>query len=114
MAKRIIFTVLQFIAFFVLLCIGGYWDAISLPFALAKMQGHPVFILSSIPFITFPMGSHTLVADGILFATVLLVVLLAIQATRKKLKPAAFYTLGAFVVAVILSLLFKVGLPPAN
>jgi len=114
MAKRIVFPILQFIAFFGLLYVGGYWDVFSLSFAVRAMQGHPVPLVGSIPLIQYPMGSHILVADGILFASILLVIILAIQAARKKLKPAAFYTLGAYALAILISLIMKIGLPPAN
>jgi len=114
LAKRILLTVLQFCAFFGLLYAGGYWDIISLSLAVRAMQGHPIPLLGSIPLIQYPMGSHILIADGIIFATILLVILVIIQALRKKLKPAVFYTLGAYALAIVITFCMKIGLPPAN
>lgn len=116
MVKRILFPVLQFIAFLGLMFVGGDWDSINLSYQMRQMangvplaQVHPLMTT-----IKFPVGSHILIAQGLLFATILLLIILIVQAIRKRLIPAAFYTVAAYVLAVVLALALKMGLPPAN
>jgi len=116
MVKRILFPVLQFIAFLGLMFVGGDWDSINLSYQMRQMangvpmsQVHPLMTT-----VKFPVGDHILIAQGLIFATILLVIILIVQIIRKKLIPAAFFTLGAYALAVILALSLKMGLPPAN
>jgi hypothetical protein len=114
LVKRTIFTLLQFLAFCGLLYVGGYWDAIRLGQEVRALTAHTTF-WNPIPTITYPISSgHILIANGILFASLLLVVLLLWQAFRRTLRSSAPYTLLAFAVAVALCFAFKVGLPPAS
>lgn len=115
MVKRILYLVLQFAAFLGLLFLGGMWDSLNLSYEMRQMASgtplpaiHPLMTTIKIPF-----GSHVLIAQGILFATLLMVVILLIEALRKKLKPWALYTFIAFVLAVIVAFTTKMGLPPA-
>ena len=113
MAKRILLTLLQFIAFLVLLAIGGYWDVINLSLQVRAMMNHTK-AFNPIPVIKYPISSaHILIADGLIFATVLLAIILLIQAWRKRLHPWASLSVLAYVLAVCLGFAMKLGLPPA-
>ncbi len=114
MVKRISLTILQFIVFIGLLAVGGNWDAVNLSLELRQMQNNQVpHVL--LPTLKYPVSStHILIANGILFATVLLLLLLFIEILSKKLKPWAALTLLAYVLAVILGFALKLGLPPAS
>ena len=114
MVKRISLTILQFIAFIILLAVGGNWDAVNLSLEMRQMQNNqaPHVFLSTIK---YPISStHILIANGILFATILLVIILLIEVLSKKLKPWASLTLLAYVLAVVLGFAMKLGLPPAS
>ena len=114
MVKRISLTILQFIAFIGLLAVGGNWDAVNLSLEMRQMQNNqaPHVFLSTIK---YPVSStHILIANGILFATILLVIILLIEVLSKKLKPWASLTLLAYVLAVVLGFAMKLGLPPAS
>jgi hypothetical protein len=113
MAKRILYPILQFAAFLSLMYFGGEWDFINLGIEIKAMQNHTAPNIL-IPTIKTQLGAHTLIADGILFATALLVLILIIQAIAKRLKPWALYTLAAYVLAVIVAFAAKMGLPPSS
>jgi hypothetical protein len=113
MVKRTILTVLQFAAFLGLMFVGGDWDIINLQSEMRQMAAgnfHPHVL---IPTIKFPLGTHILIANGILYATILLVLILFFEILRKKLNPWAAFTLLAFLLAVIVGFAAKMGLPPA-
>jgi len=104
-----ILTLLQFIIFVVLLAVGGYWDIVHL---LIQMRAPS---LNIIPLVKFPItSSHILVANGLIFATALLVLILLFQLLRKKLHPWASLTVLAYVLALCLGFALKLGLPPAD
>lgn len=115
MVKRIVYFVLQFAAFLGLLFLGGMWDSINLSYEMRQLAGGTPFpaVHPLMTTIKVPVGSHILIAQGVLFATVLLVVFLLIEALRKRLKPWALYTFAAFVLAVVVAFSAKMGLPPA-
>jgi hypothetical protein len=116
MFKRVLFPVLQFFAFLGLMFAGGNWDSINMSYEIRQMS-HGAPLSAVHPLMTtvkFPVGAHVLIAQGIIFATTLLVVILIIQALRKKVIPAAYFTVLAFVAAVVVGLASKMGLPPAN
>jgi len=113
MVKRILYPLLQFAAFLSLMYFGGEWDFINLGIEIKAMQAHTTPNIL-IPTIKQQIGDHILIANGIIFASVLLVLILIIQAIAKKLKPWALYTLAAFVLAVIIGFAAKMGLPPAS
>jgi hypothetical protein len=116
MVKRILYPVLQFAAFLGLLYLGGDWDFVNMWYETRQMvSGTPLSAVHPLmATIKFPLGSHILIAQGILFAAILLVIILLLQAVTRKLKPWALYTLGAFVVAVAVAYAAKMGLPPAS
>jgi len=112
--KRISLTILQFIAFISLLAVGGNWDAVNLSLEMRQLQHNqtPHVFLQTL---RYPVSStHILIANGILFATILLVIILLIEVLSKKLKPWASLTLLAYVLAVVLGFAMKLGLPPAS
>jgi hypothetical protein len=109
MVKRILLTLLQFIAFLVLLAVGGYWDVVHL---LLKMKAPA---LSFIPLLRINVSAnHVLIADGLLFAGILYLLILLIEALRKALHPWAALTTLALVLALMLSFAMKIGLPPSH
>jgi hypothetical protein len=113
MIKRITLTLLQFLIFIALLAIGGNWDVINLSLEIRAMQHHTT-AFNPIPVIKTQISStHILIADGLIFATVLLILLLLIELLAKKLKPWASLTVLAFILAVCLGFAMKLGLPPA-
>jgi sterol desaturase/sphingolipid hydroxylase (fatty acid hydroxylase superfamily) len=113
MVKRILYPVLQFAAFLGLLYFGGEWDFVNLGIEIKAMQNHTTPNIL-IPTFKTQLGAHTLIADGIIFATVLLLLILLIQAIAKRLKPWAVYTIGAYVLSVIVAYAAKMGLPPSS
>jgi len=116
MIKRIILTIVQFFAFLGLLFLGAYWDLVNMFYEQRQMAGgtpisqiHPLMTT-----IKFPLTSHILIANGLIFASILFVIILAIQAMRRKLKPWAALTTLAFILAVVLGFAMKLGLPPSS
>jgi hypothetical protein len=114
MIKRILLFLLQFACFFGLLDLGGNWDIINLSYEMRQlqqgiMQPKPLFTT-----IKYPISStHILIANGLLFAGILLALILLVLALRKKLKPWGGITVAAFVCAVIIALSLKLGIVPA-
>jgi hypothetical protein len=113
MIKRIILTLVQFIVFIVLLAVGGNWDAINLALEMHALQQHKAPSVL-IPSFKYPVGSHILIANGLIFATVLLVLILLFLLLRKKLHPWAWLSLLAYVLAVCLGFALTLGLVPAD
>jgi len=99
--KRILLTLLQFIVFAALLAVGAFW-------ALVRIFCPP---LAFIPVWRFHISAtHDFVANGLVFALALLAILVLIEALRKALKPWAALTVLAFVLAIAVSFLTKLGL----
>lgn len=113
MIKRILLTLLEFIVFIVLLAVGGNWDAVNLALEMHALQQHKTANML-IPVFKYPVGSHILIADGLIFATALLVLLLALFLLLKKLHPWAWLAVLAYLLAVCLAFAMKLGLPPAD
>jgi hypothetical protein len=113
MIKRIILTLVQFIVFIALLAVGGNWDAINLALEIRAMQQHKAASVL-IPSFKYPVGSHILIANGLIFATVLLVLILLFLLLRKKLHPWAWLSLLAYVLAVCLGFAFTLGIVPGD
>jgi len=113
MIKRILLTLLEFIVFIVLLAVGGNWDAINLNLEMQQLQkGQVPHVFMQT--IKYPIGSHILIANGLIFATALLVLILLFLLLRKKLHPWASLAVLAYVLAVCLAMAMKLGLPPAD
>lgn len=113
MIKRIVLAVFEFIVYLLLLGIGGYWDVARLLIGgyAPKLGG----LLNLLPLLKHPIGSsHVLIADGIVFAGVFCLILLLIEAIRRAARSTMATTVILYILAVALSLAFKVGLPPAS
>ncbi len=113
MIKRIVLAVFEFIVYLLLLGIGGYWDVARLLIGgyAPKLGG----LLNLLPLLKYPIGSsHVLIADGIVFAGVFCLILLLIEAIRRAARSTMATTVILYILAVALSLAFKVGLPPAS
>jgi hypothetical protein len=110
--KRIVLAAVQFIAFAILLGIGGYWDIVRL---VMQLRPGLKWLADLFPLLRFQVtANHVLVANGILFAGILCVLILLIEALRKASRSTMLITVFTYVVAVILSLALKIGLPPAS
>lgn len=112
MLKRIVLAVVQFLAFAFLLGVGGYWDIVRL-----VLQLRPGFkwLVDLLPLLRFQVtANHVLIANGILFAGALCVLILLIEALRRASRSAMLVTVLTYVIAVVISLALKVGLPPAS
>ena len=112
MLKRIVLAVVQFIAFLVLLGIGGYWDIVRL---VMQLRPGLKWLADMLPLLRYQVtANHVLVANGILFAGVLCILILIGEALRKASRVSMLVTVITYVVAVVLSLAVKIGLPPAS
>ncbi|MGA7157447.1 MAG: hypothetical protein WBY53_11390 [Acidobacteriaceae bacterium] len=113
MIKRILLGVFEFVAYLLLLGIGGYWDVVRLLIGgyAPKLSG----LLNLLPLIKFQVSStHLLIADGIIFAGVFCLILLIIEVIRRASRSTMATTVILYLVAVALSLAVKVGLPPSS
>jgi hypothetical protein len=59
-------------------------------------------------------ATHMLISNGLIFAGILFVLILLIQAIRRKLHPWAALTTLAFLLAIALGFAMKLGLPPVS
>ncbi len=112
MIKRIVLAAIQFIVFLALLGVGGYWDIVRL---LLEFRPGLKWLADLLPLFKIQVtATHVLGANGILFAGVLCVLILLIEALRKAARSTMLITLATYVAAVALSLAVKIGLPPAS
>jgi len=109
MVKRLLSFLGQFLGFCALLFVGGYWAWVRLTLEMRAMEKGetappliPLWKMHVSPTLDY-------VLNGLVFASVLLVILLLVQALRRKLGNATLLTLGALVAAFLLSLLFHSG-----
>jgi hypothetical protein len=110
--KRIVLAVFEFAVYLFLLGIGGYWDVMRLLIGgyAPRLSG----LLSLLPLLKYQASStHILIVDGIVFAGVFCLILLLIEALRKAARSTMATTVILYILAVALSLAFKIGLPPA-
>jgi hypothetical protein len=54
-------------------------------------------------------GTRVFIWDGLLIAAVLFIVILGIEAIRRRIRASGIWTSAAFVLAVLLGLAFKLG-----
>ena len=100
MVKRILLTLLQFLVFGALLVVGSFWPLVVLFYPS----------LTIIPVWRFHVSAtQDFVANGVIFATALLVVVLLIEWLRKAVKPWGLLTANAFAVAVAIGFIMKLG-----
>jgi uncharacterized membrane protein YpjA len=91
--KNVIFTVLQLILFLIVFFIGSIFP----PF-------HFEHILIATPGVT-----RIFIADGLLLAFLLYIVIVVVEALRKRLRTAAPWTTVALILAVAFGLMMKFG-----
>jgi hypothetical protein len=103
MIKKILLTLLQFIVFVALLCAGGFWPILRL---MALGAGKPWLTwLYKVPIwkITFS-PTHFVNINGYIYAAVLLLLILALEAVKRYFRPWMLLTVLAFALAVLISL----------
>ena len=99
--KRTIFTVLQFVLFLVAFAIGGFLPILSV--FLPSFLRLPSFISK------WANGTRGFQWDGVFLMLALLVVVLLIEALRKRIRSAAPWTALALALAAIAGLAMKFG-----
>ena len=97
MAKRVVWFVVQFVCFSGLLLLGGYWDAVRLSLEVKAMQANRAMPAMVPLWKTHFSASHDLIWNGIVFAGVLCVVILLVETLRRRQRPWAGLTLGAYL-----------------
>lgn len=114
MIKRILLTFVQFVLFCALFYVGGYWAELRLALELRAMQNHtappPMIPLWKV----HVSSSLDYVANGLVFALVLFILILLFQAFRKRLRTGAALTTLAFLLAFVISLVVKSGFVPLS
>jgi hypothetical protein len=93
MIMKILLAILQSLLFFVAFATGSFWA----PFKIAHIIAYS------------PRGSRIFYWDGIVLMLVLFVVILLIEALRKRLRTAAPWTVAALVLATGVGLYCKLG-----
>ena len=91
MIKNVIFAVLQFILFFLVFAVFSFLP----PF-------HIMRIVSTSP-------TRLFIWDGLLLSAGLFLLILIIEAWRKRIRTAGLWTTGAFALAVAVGLAIKLG-----
>ncbi len=113
MAKRLILFILLFMVFILCMFFGGNWDVIRLTQQVAAMQNHTT-AWNPIPSIHYVVGRYILIANGILFATALMVLIALLQAFTRRSRSHIPITLAAWLIAIFAGLALKFGLTPAS
>ena len=93
MIKRTLFTLLQFVLFLILFAAGGVLPIFGLPSFISKWAD----------------GTRGFQWDGVFLMLALLVVVLLIEALRKRIRSAAPWTALALALAAIAGLAMKFG-----
>ncbi|MGH9596984.1 MAG: hypothetical protein ACRD3K_09325 [Edaphobacter sp.] len=91
--KKIIFTILQLILFLLVFFVGSILPPFHLEHTL----------------ITTPGFTRIFVADGLVLMLILYVVMLIVEALRKRLRTAAPWTTLAVILATVFGLMMKFG-----
>ncbi len=113
MTKRSIFAFLQFVCFCALFYVGGYWAFVRLSVELRALQHGMVDPPPMPPLWKMNINpSMDYVLNGVIFALAFLALILIVQAIRKRLRPNAIWSIGAFVLAFVLSLIMHSGFVP--
>ncbi len=93
MIKNVIFAVLQFILFFLVFAVFSFLP----PFHIMRIVS------------TGAQGTRMFIWDGLLLSAALYVLILVIEALRKRIRSAALWTTGAFALAIAAGLAIKLG-----
>jgi ABC-type microcin C transport system permease subunit YejB len=91
--KNVVFAFLQCVLFVIVLTGGSFF---------------PVFHLQSVVSVTSD-GTRVFIWDGLLLTTLLFLLILLIEALRKRIRTAGLWTTAAFVLSVVASLVVKIG-----
>jgi hypothetical protein len=90
---KILLAILQTLLFFVAFAAGSFWAPFKIKYVIAFS----------------PQGSRIFYWDGIILMLVLFVVVLLIEALRKRLRTAAPWTVAALALATVVGLCCKLG-----
>ena len=93
MIKNVLFAILQFIVFVLIFLAGSLLP----PFHLEHVIG------------VTPEGARIFIWDGALLMTVVFVIILMIEAVRKRIATAGLWTAGAFALAAAAGFAAKFG-----
>ena len=93
MIMKTLLAILQSLMFFVAFAAGSFWAPFKLKYVIAFS----------------PRGTRIFYWDGIIFMLVLFVVVLLIEALRKRLRTAAPWTVAALALATVVGLYYKLG-----
>lgn len=91
--KKVLLVLFQFVLFLVTIAAGSF---------VAPMRIRQVLSTQS-------DGTHIFIWDGIVWAALLLLVILAIEAAQRRIRSAARFTALAFVLALLAGLAFRLG-----
>jgi hypothetical protein len=91
--KNVFLALLKFILFLIVFAAGSFFP----PFHIERVVG------------VTPDGTHIFIWDGLLLMTVLFVVILLIEALRKRIATSGAWTAAAFVLAGIAGYAAKFG-----
>ena len=91
--KKVILTILKFIVFFIVFLVGSLFP----PFHFERV------------IIATPGITRIFVADGLLLMFALYVVIMLVEALRKRLRSTAPWTTLAVILAAVLGLMMKFG-----
>jgi hypothetical protein len=91
--KNVIFAILQFVLFLLVFAAGSFVP----PLHIQQVIG------------VTADGTRIFIWDGLILSAVVFVVILLIEAARKRLPTAGSWTAGAFALAVIAGLALKLG-----
>lgn len=93
MIKNVFFAILQFVLFFVVFGAGSFFP----PFHIEHVIGATAD------------GTRVFVLDGVLLMTALFILILAIEAVRKRVATSGAWTLAAFILAGLAGYMLKFG-----
>jgi hypothetical protein len=91
--KNVFFAVLQFVLFLIVFAAGSFFPPLHLQHVISDT----------------PEGTRVFILDGLLLASLLFLLILVIEAARKRTRTAGMWTTAAFVLAVAAGLAAKLG-----
>ena len=92
--KKVFFVLVEFVLFFVVFLAGSLWD----PFKMKWFVSHPTLT-----------STRFFVPDGLILMTLVFLLILGIEAARKRLASGGTVAAIAFVLALLLGILSKFG-----
>jgi hypothetical protein len=92
--KKAFFVLVEFVLFFVVFLAGSLWD----PFKMKWFVSHPTLT-----------STRFFVPDGLILMAVVFVLILGIEAARKRLASGGMVATIAFAMALLLGFLSKFG-----